>query len=76
MNYDKNEMFGALRSGLLQLRRAAISAEESWAENEIMLNPRECADLATTIRDYKNELRRVEGISKKFCTIADSRIAA
>ena len=74
MNYEKQDMYGALRSGLLQLKRASLFSEESWDEEEVMLNPRECVELNGLIRDYKSELKRVETVSKKFCVIADSRM--
>ncbi len=73
MNYDKQEMNGAMRSALLQLRRAAEAANSTWEEGEVMLNPRECAELNQIIRDCRTQLGKVEGVSKKYASVAEGR---
>ncbi len=73
--FAKNDMFGAMRSASLVLKRATTSAEEAWLEEEVMLNPRECAQMKELIKECKTSLKLMEGITGKFCTVADNRTA-
>lgn len=68
-------MFGAMRSASLVLKRATTSAEEAWLEEEVMLNPRECAQMKEIIKECEASLKKMKGITGKFCAVADNRMA-
>jgi hypothetical protein len=73
--FAKNDMFGAMRSASLVLKRATTSAQEAWMEEEVMLNPRECAQMNALIKECEGEIKRMKNITGKFCAVAGNRMA-
>ena len=69
----KNEISGLLSSTERLLQSALTATQEAWEEGEMMLNPREYAELSEKVKSCKSIIQKVQTEMAKFGGSVEAR---
>lgn len=69
----QSDVMGNIRAALRVLVEAQNELEEMWSDEEIMLTPRDVAELSMLMREGRKHLRGVDAVVKRFNSVTQKR---
>lgn len=69
----QSDVMGNIRASLRVLVEAKVELSEMWEDEEVMLTPRDVAELTMLMREARGLIRDTSLVIKRFSGVTDKR---